>query len=175
MTYNEKDGEGQEETGCGISGWLGILCCCCVGKVGALNVLCHTYPQREPPSPLNTTTTVTPSPHAPTPLTIKLHRCACRQNPEKAFWCPSYFWGDCRNFGCGAKNNKQGGSCVRGEAGRPRNQRWLVKKEKQRIKERVPRNWSQSVSLKNYLGPRLRQEHENLFYIVCSSYTMCCM
>lgn len=33
------------------------------------------------------------------------------------------------------------------EADRPRNQRWLVKKGKQRIKGGVPHNWSKSVSL----------------------------
>lgn len=48
----------------------------------------------------------------------------------------------CRTFGCAAKNNKRGGSCVREEADRPRNQRWLAKKGKQRIKGGVPRNWS---------------------------------
>lgn len=47
-----------------------------------------------------------------------------------------------RTFGCGAKNNKRGGSCVQEEADRPRNQRWLAKKGKQRIKGGVPRNWS---------------------------------
>ncbi|TNN39299.1 hypothetical protein EYF80_050531 [Liparis tanakae] len=47
-----------------------------------------------------------------------------------------------RTFGCGAKNNKRGGSCVQEEADRPRNQRWLVKKGKQRIKGGVPRNRS---------------------------------
>ncbi|CAJ1048572.1 hypothetical protein EYF80_050531 [Xyrichtys novacula] len=35
-----------------------------------------------------------------------------------------------RTFGCGAKNNKRGGSCVDEEADRPTNQRWLAKKGK---------------------------------------------
>lgn len=52
-----------------------------------------------------------------------------------------------RTFGCGAKNNKRGGSCVQEEADRPRNQRWPVKKGKQCIKGGVSRNWSHSVSL----------------------------
>lgn len=69
---------------------------------------------------------------------------------KKPFDVPLLFEGTAdrlEDFGCGAKNNKRGGSCVQEEADQPRNQRWLAKKGKQRIKGGVPRNWSKSVSL----------------------------
>lgn len=72
--------------------------------------------------------------------TRKLQRCTCRRSPAKPFDVSVLLlrglqtdWG---TFGCGAKNNKQGGSCVHEEAGSVQESK-MADEESKRVYQRT--------------------------------------
>lgn len=114
----------------------------------ALNLLCCDYTKRGLRHPAALPPTVLTYSESTLPLRDKKGSAmftsteACKSLLMSLFFLRGPQKG-CKTFGCSAKNNKWGGSCVREEADRPRNQRWLAKKGIQHIKGVVPRNWSE--------------------------------